>query len=248
MSAGGVLSRVAPGIYCVLRRSYFSCSYIVVRTEDIVFIDAGMRSDAGDMIHALYELSLDLPVRAVLLTHWHNDHSAGARRMQECGSKIYAAPGEFPFLSGESSQGLSGRLADLIPEWGPLILGKGLLGNRVMLPFQPDSSIEDGEIIERDFQVVMTPGHTAGHAAYFHLPSKTLFCGDAVAVIRGKIRFMARPVTPDIAAARESMQRIAALPFETLCPGHRGPLLNVTAEQRDTLAQQVESGRWPLFG
>lgn len=248
MTSRPIVSRVAEGIYCVLRKSYFSCSYIVVRENDVVLVDAGMKSDASDMLCALSELSLRLPVRAVLLTHWHNDHSAGARRLQQTGSRIYAARAEFPFLTGSSSQGLAGYLADRIPEWGPLVLAKGLLGNRVMAPFQPDSAIEDGQKIERDFEVVLTPGHTAGHAAFFHLPSKTLFCGDAVAVVRGRIRFMARPVTPDPRAARESMERIAALPFETLCPGHRGPLLAVTESQRSALRERIASGRWPFFG
>jgi hypothetical protein len=38
-------------------------------------------------------------------------------------------------------------------------------------------------------------------------PERALFGGDALAVIDGRIRFMPRPVTLDLDAARRSMQR-----------------------------------------
>ena len=52
-----------------------------------------------------------------------------------------------------------------------------------------------------------TPGHTPGHVSFYYAPERALFAGDALAVIGDRVRFMARPVTPDLAAARASMRR-----------------------------------------
>ncbi|MDT5349873.1 MAG: hypothetical protein QOH91_3160 [Mycobacterium sp.] len=65
-----------------------------------------------------------------------------------------------------------------------------------------DQLVGDGEVVAGDCRVVFTPGHTAGHVAYFHEPTGLLFAGDALAVVDGKLRFMARLVTPDLPEAR----------------------------------------------
>lgn len=66
---------------------------------------------------------------------------------------------------------------------------------------------------------------TPGHVSYFYRPERALFAGDALAVIGGRIRFMARPVTLDLEAARHSLERCLALQSQIVCPGHRAPLV-----------------------
>ena len=56
-----------------------------------------------------------------------------------------------------------------------------------------------------DILVVETPGHTPGHVSYFYQPEQALFAGDPLAVIDGRIRLMARPVTMDCETARASL-------------------------------------------
>jgi glyoxylase-like metal-dependent hydrolase (beta-lactamase superfamily II) len=97
--------------------------------------------------------------------------------------------------------------------------------------------------------VIDTPGHTAGHVSYYYRPCKTLFAGDALAVVRGRLRFMARPVTEDLQQARESMARCLELPIDFICPGHREPLTrNVHAERRRMRDYLRGGGKWPLLG
>ena len=106
-----------------------------------------------------------------------------------------------------------------------------------------------GESIEGSFRVITTPGHTDGHVAYVCKPTVTLFCGDALAVVANRLRLMARPVTPDLTAARASAVRCLREDANFICPGHRAPQIdNVTKERHRHLQYLENDGRWPLLG
>src|SRR4051812_46243669 len=71
------LSPVTPTIHCILRRSYFTCSYLVEHAAGLIAIDAGMKSTGTEMLHAIAALKRPVTdVKAILITHWHNDHAA----------------------------------------------------------------------------------------------------------------------------------------------------------------------------
>ena len=71
--------QVTDGVHCVMRRSYFTCSYIVTTGDGLVAIDAGMKSTGAEMLEAIKEIGRKpTDLKAILLTHWHNDHAAGA--------------------------------------------------------------------------------------------------------------------------------------------------------------------------
>lgn len=241
--------RVTDSITCLRRVSYLTCSYLVRREAGIVLVDAGMKSDGSDVLAGLAAVGATAAdVLAVLLTHWHNDHAAGAAEIRaRSGAPVCASAGEIPFLTrSTASRGLAGRLSDAIPEVGPLVLAKGLLGSAPMRAVEVDRIVGDGDEIE-GFRALETPGHTPGHVSYWYEPERALFAGDALAVVGGRLRFMARPVTPDRSEARRSMARCVALDPALVCPGHRGPV-RVDARERERFADRVARGRWPVLG
>lgn len=246
------LIQVSETIWCVRRPSYLTCSYIVKTSIGTVLVDAGMDSEGRDMQYGLAHLGLSVEsVHAILLTHWHNDHAAGGKALQLLShAAVYYHPDETPFFTRETAHpGLRGRLSDAIPEWGALILFKGLLGEATPVAVQADAFATDGKTVLRDFEVIATPGHTVGHVSYYYRPEKALFAGDALAVIGERIHFMARPVTLNLEQARDSMLRCLSLDIELLCPGHRAPLTQGVAKQCHELTQYIKNGgKWPLFG
>lgn len=140
-------------------------------------------------------------------------------------------------------------LSDRIPEMGLLVLFKGLLGESTPRPVKATTLVEDGQVLFDDFEVVTTPGHTAGHVSYFYRPERALFAGDALAVIDGRIRLMSRPVTLDLAAARASMQRILQRQPLIVCPGHREPLTVNAGDAVEAMQRHLaQNGHWPLLG
>lgn len=243
--------RVSDSITCLRRASYFTCSYIVRTRHGLIVIDAGMDSQGADIHAGLAELNASgSDVRAILLTHWHNDHSAGAQAIQAASrAPVYYHKSDEPYFSGTAgATGLRKWLSDRIPEAGVMVLFKGLLGESTPNPVAAQHFVQDGEVLFDDFDVIATPGHTTGHVSYFYRPERALFAGDALAVIGGRIRFMARPVTLDTAAARRSMEKCLALRPRIVCPGHREPLRDAE-EACETMRVHLErNGSWPLLG
>ena len=249
---GTEVRRVTDSIVCLRRASYLTCSYIVRTSNGLVLIDAGMDSD-GDDVHIGLRAMNATPdeIRAVLLTHWHNDHAAGAHALHELtGAPVYYHHGDEPFYTGRAgATGVRRWLSDRIPEWGVFVLAKGLLGEATPRAVTAQHFVEDREIVLDDFQVITTPGHTPGHVCYFYKPEEALFAGDALAVIRGQIRFMARPVTPDIDNARASIEKCLELRPQIVCPGHREPLTIGVASACATMRTYLRThGPWPLLG
>ena len=243
--------RVSDSITCLRRASYLTCSYIVRTAHGLILVDAGMDSDGEDIHTGLRAMKAHVTdVRAILLTHWHNDHSAGAQAIHALsGAPVYYHRGDEPQFTGEAgATGARKWLSDRIPELGFLVLFKGLLGESAPRAVAAQHFVHDGDVVLNDFEVIGTPGHTPGHVSYFYRPERALFAGDALAVIDGRIRFMARPVTPDTSAARVSMSTCLGRRPEIVCPGHREPLVDAGSACDEMRAYLAQGGTWPLLG
>lgn len=246
------IRRVSDHIICIRRVSYLTCSYMIRARSGVIMVDAGMDTDGADVKAGLAAMqAAPADVRAILLTHWHNDHTAGAKWIQEqSGAPVfYHRDDEQYFTGAAGATGMRKWLSDQIPEVGVMVLAKGLLGESPPRPVAADRFVKDGDVLLDDFDVIATPGHTGGHVSYFYRPERALFAGDALAVIDGRIRFMARPVTLDVAAARSSMSRCLSFAPALVCPGHREPLINNVAAAIAAMQHHLDAGgKWPLLG
>ena len=244
--------RVTDSIWCVRRCSYFTCSYIVASKSGTVLIDAGMDSRGEDMMQGLSAAGLPIEsVKAILLTHWHNDHSAGAKAIQDkSGAAIYCHKNEVPYLTRQTRRkDWRGELSNYLPEMGMLVLLKGLLGKAIPVAVEVNEVIHEGQLLFDEFEVIETQGHTEGHICYYYHPDKVLFAGDALAVVNDRVRFMARSVTPDLSSARKSMQKCLDFEINILCPGHRSPLIkDVRGRCLEMQNYLATNNRWPLLG
>lgn len=242
------LLSVTPQVLCVRRTRYLSASYIVHDEKGVVLVDAGMEADGSDMLRGLEQIGADArDIRAILLSHWHNDHSSGAEALRELsGARVYYHRLEAPNFERSAVSPLRRRVADLLPEHGPLSAFKALVGQSPPRAIRGATRLAGGETIEGRFQVLHTPGHSAGHVSYYYAPGRVLFAGDALAVCRGRLWFLSRFLTEDRERARESMRAVAAIEAEAICPGHRGPMNERVAEQRRKLLAELDAGRaWP---
>ena len=125
--------------------------------------------DAGLPIHAKKILG-ELQGRAIAahaLTHVHNDHAGGSRRVSETlGIPVWVGAGD--------AQALRSGRADIAP---------GRRGGSLMAVYGGSPKVEPArELQEGDevggFVVLDTPGHSKGHISFWRESDRTLVCGD----------------------------------------------------------------------
>ncbi|GAB4317401.1 MAG: MBL fold metallo-hydrolase [Candidatus Sumerlaeia bacterium] len=140
--------------------------YIVAhpRTGDSVIIDPGTPTPELEAA----AISTDRRVHAILVTHGHIDHIAGAARLKHLtGAPLFIHPDEAPMLEDPARN-------------GALWLGLPFTPCRTDRLIEPAGRLEFGAL---SFQILACPGHSPGHVAF--LTGKYLFAGDFV--FRGSI-------------------------------------------------------------
>jgi glyoxylase-like metal-dependent hydrolase (beta-lactamase superfamily II) len=107
---------------------------------------------------------------------------------------------------------------------------------------------------------IHTPGHTAGHVSLFRESDRTLVVGDAfcttkqesflaVATQRPELHGPPSYFTTDWDAARDSVQRLAALHPSYIAPGHGQPMAgDTTLEALRDLAARFDEVARPEHG
>ena len=73
--------------------------------------------------------------------------------------------------------------------------------------------------------MIHTPGHTPGSVClYAAFGTAVLFSGDVLQVIRGRLTFASALFSHDMAEARASVERLAALEVDTIAFSHYSAL------------------------
>lgn len=139
----------------VIPHEFAANSYILtVDEKNCVVIDPS--AEAVDKIEAN-----GFNTEAVLLTHGHFDHIGGCGELFEKGVKIYCGEKEKELIFSPAY--------------------KGLFGGVYVPDFEIFSTLMDGERVSfagMDFEVLHTPGHTAGGVCY--ACGDCLFTGDTL--------------------------------------------------------------------
>jgi glyoxylase-like metal-dependent hydrolase (beta-lactamase superfamily II) len=208
----------------------FPADLVNVYLVEDVLIDAGIRLDARRILRQLRGHD----VSAHALTHAHPDH-LGASDAVCRELEIPFWVGEADAAAAEDPEELARRLLRRPPGGGTsagnrllrlVASAQGLRGHPV------DRRLREGDEVA-GFTVLETPGHSAGHVAFWRESDRVLISGDVVWNFRFLAGFpgLTEPLplaTPDPARNRESARRLAALEPALVCVGH-GPPLRDTA-------------------
>lgn len=205
--------QVADGVWRIpTAPADFINSYLVDGSDGtLTLVDAGTRMAPRALLSALDQLGRKPgDVTHLLLSHAHNDHTGGARRMQlVTGSAVLTHEREAVYVrEGRMPQSdpstLGGRLMSRLP-------GKA----KGFAPVALDRTFEDGEVLPLagGITVVHTPGHTPGHCSFLHPSSGVLITGDAIFNVRG-LRYSFKSSCTDVRLSRESAARLGELDYE----------------------------------
>jgi glyoxylase-like metal-dependent hydrolase (beta-lactamase superfamily II) len=196
-------------------------SYVLIGPEGAVVIDPGPALPAH--LGALRAALGAVPVRAVLLTHPHLDHSALVPALKaETGAAVYGF--------GAAQAGRSAVMARLA-EAGLRGGGEG-----VDAAFAPDLMVGDGEMLHLAglaIEAIHTPGHMGAHLCF--ALGDVLFSGDHV---MGWASTLISPPGGDMAQYMASLAKLAARRWQQFLPGHGEAIADPAARLAELAAHR----------
>ena len=162
-------------------------------------------------------------------THFHCDHAGGNHHLQSLhGTAVAAHAAE----------------AALVNRRDPEACRAGFLDQPVE-PYTVLRPLHDGELVgtgESAWQVLATPGHTAGHIALWSADHRVLVSGDA---LHGADLGWVNPYqegTDALDQAADTLERLARLPAARILPGH-GPAVDEPAATIGRARRRIASWR-----
>ena len=173
---------IAPGVHRVrVGHGDTENAFVVEGDDGVTLVDVGWASAPDAIVGALAGLGHGPgAIRRIVVTHAHPDHVRGLARMRErTGAAVIVHVADAAWLGAGrvppgGRSGAAGRALDRLPfmRWTPVT---------------PDRTVTDGDLIEGagGLRVIHTPGHTAGHIALHHEPTRALLLGDAAFHLRG---------------------------------------------------------------
>lgn len=188
--------------------------YIVSVPEggDCWIVDASY--DPGELIEGVRRAGLK--PSALILTHAHCDHIAGAFDV------VRAFPETPVLIHGEEAAFLDDPVLNLSAMMGVPVTGP-----------KPTRLLGDGDeltLAGQTWRVMHTPGHSPGGITLYHRPSATAIVGDTL--FAGSVGRTDFPGSDPRVLARSIRERLYTLPDETkVYPGH-GPPSTIGREKR----------------
>ena len=182
----------------------------VLGDEEVVIIDPGP-DDPAHLDALVASLAPGARVVAILVTHAHLDHSAGAMRLGDrFGTPVLA--------HGDPIGSRSAAMQRLVEVAGGSLGG----GEGVDLKFRPDRRIGEGAVIEGAgwrLEARHLPGHLGDHLVFD--AGDFAFSGD---LLMGWASTMISPPDGDLAAFRNSIDRLRGMAHDVCYAGHGAPV------------------------
>jgi glyoxylase-like metal-dependent hydrolase (beta-lactamase superfamily II) len=225
-----------PGAASTANQGFMSNAGFVVTKEGVVVFDAlGTPALARKLIAEIRKRT-PLPIRRVIVSHWHADHYYGLREFKAAGAEIWAHAAARPVLgSAAAAERLAQRRGILAP-W----LGDDFQVAAPDLWLSGDNDFTFGGLKFRVRHV--GPAHSPEDLVLFVDSDGVLFSGDVV--FKGRVPFVGEA---DSRAWLAALDRLLALRPRLMVPGHgaasRTPQ-NDLALTRDYLADlRTKMGR-----
>lgn len=222
----------------VHRLSHFGANvHFVAAGEGWVLIDAGWPCSATPIAAAARTLFGNASPQAILLTHAHPDHDGAAARLaSHWGVPVYLHPDDMPLIT----KPITDKPELMDPVGKPLLAVARRLPRRAPRPHPLAAALRPMPTDPpglAGWQVVPTPGHSAGHVSFFRPADGVLIAGDAVltagfgglAPWRHRLSLPPWATSLDWAETKRSVKRLAELSPRLLAPGHGRPMADAAA-------------------
>lgn len=257
----GIGQEVLPDLYCYTNQIVNICLVgDPTETGEWVLIDTGMPESSNRITEVIENrFGENSKPKAIILTHGHFDHvGAVVDLVRKWNVPVYAHEAELPFLTGKESY----------PEPDGSVEG-GLVAK--MSPIFPNEPIDLGSSIETlpsdgsvphmpGWRWIHTPGHAPGHISLFRDEDRGLIVGDAFVTVKQESLYKVmtqemeingppRYLTTDWMAAKESVEKLAALKPVVAVTGHGKPVYGAElSDGLEKLVQEFDQRAIPDYG
>jgi len=175
--------------------------YLFQEGSDIIAIDTGNNNEKT--LQELKLINIDpKQIKAIFLTHGDYDHTGGINFFSN--AKIYVNEAEEQMFQGKKKRFLLTQMKKLPREY---------------------TLIKDNEMItvgNIKIKAISTPGHTPGSTSYL-INDHTLFTGDTLRLVKGKVKPFTWWLNLDRKAMRDSIKKLSQLQnIELLATAHTG--------------------------
>ncbi|NVK42836.1 MAG: quinoprotein relay system zinc metallohydrolase 1 [Oceanospirillaceae bacterium] len=179
----------------------------IVTDAGVLLFDTGPSRRFGEQLRTAIARVTDRPVVHVFNSHAHPDHFLGNQAFAD--ASIWALPDTREQIARDGD-GLAENLYGLVGDW--------MRGTEVR---QPDRSLDQAlfEFGGHRLRLLAFGGHTGADLALLDETTGVLLAGDLVFYQRA----LTTPQTPGLDVWRQDLERLAALDYRLLVPGH-GPL------------------------
>lgn len=216
--------------------SQLNLSLILDATHGPTLVDTGLPGQLEVIAGALAEADVQVhDIKRIILTHQDIDHVGSLHDLvRATGAQVMAHATEIPAIDGT----VQPRFAT------PELLEQRPALRAIVERFQPtpvDTALQNGTRLDLagGVRVIATPGHTPGHISLYLERTGTLISGDALTASEGQLMGPNEGATPDMAAAGQSVGKLAELDVRAVVCYHGGAVQADAHEQLRRVAEAL---------
>lgn len=209
-----------------------SHAFLLRQGDELVLIDAGPEDDVSHLLDEVRAAGVGLSaIDHVVVTHAHQDHAGGLRRVKEAtNATVWMHPEDAVLVEA----GRARRAWTVTPGlFHRVLYWLYVRGVPDTVPaVEIDRTVRDGDVIPvaGGLDVVHVPGHCTGQIALlWQQHGGVLFAADAALSLLGRPRLSV--VYEDLEQGRDDLRRLATLDVDTAVFGHGAPIMTDAAER-----------------
>ncbi|WP_344138745.1 MBL fold metallo-hydrolase [Pedococcus bigeumensis] len=212
---------IASGVWRIPLLGDFVNGFILRDADgQVTLVDMGVKQSGPKVLAALASIgSGPSDVTQLLLTHAHPDHAGGAAHVAQQTGR------DFAIHEDDAAYAEAGQSPPRDQSFWLARLMTRFMGSNAFPAVTVGERLVDGQVLDiaGGLEVVHTPGHSPGHAAYLHRGSGVLITGDSIFNVRG-LRWPIKSFCTSFALTTKTAHRLAELDYTTAAFTH-GPHL-----------------------